>query len=136
MHCPTCHHGFISVTKRFYSAGRISNFRSDFTGQISVQRTILTVKKYKKSYPNSVDAFVEEAVVRRELSDNFCFYNKNYDSINGLSDWARQTLIDHKYGFPVGFFFLINVSCFPKLQKRQTRMDLHTGRTRFIQDAR
>lgn len=67
-----------------------------FTGQISVQRSILTVKKYRKLYPDSVDAFVEEAVVRRELADNFCFYNKNYDSLNGLYDWARQTLIDHK----------------------------------------
>lgn len=65
-------------------------------GQISVQRTILTVKKYKKLYPASVDAFVEEAVVRRELSDNFCFYNENYDSINGLTNWAQQTLNDHK----------------------------------------
>ncbi|KAG4067580.1 hypothetical protein HA402_005352 [Bradysia odoriphaga] len=65
-------------------------------GQISVQRTILTVKKYKNLHPKSVDAFVEEAVVRRELSDNFCFFNKNYDSISGLSDWARQTLMDHK----------------------------------------
>lgn len=65
-------------------------------GQISIQRTILTVKKYKKLYPESVAAFVEEAVVRRELSDNFCFYNKNYDSLNGLTGWAQQSLNDHK----------------------------------------
>ncbi len=44
----------------------------------------------------SVDAFVEEAVVRRELSDNFCFYNKNYDSLSGLTDWAQQTLNQHR----------------------------------------
>ena len=28
-------------------------------------------------------AFIEESVVRRELADNFCFYNKHYDSIEG-----------------------------------------------------
>lgn len=66
------------------------------TGQLSVQRTVLTVKKYRKLYPESVDAFVEEAVIRRELSDNFCFYNPNYDSINGLTDWAKKTLDDHR----------------------------------------
>lgn len=40
----------------------------------------------------SVASFVEEAFVRRELSDNFCYYNKNYDNINGAAEWARTTL--------------------------------------------
>ena len=41
-------------------------------GQISVQRLVLSVKSSKK-HPSSADSFVEEAVVRSELSDNFCF---------------------------------------------------------------
>lgn len=65
-------------------------------GQISVQRAVLTVKKYKSKYSESVAAFCEEAIVRRELSDNFCFYNENYDNLNGLHDWARTTLNAHK----------------------------------------
>ena len=40
----------------------------------------------------SVASYVEEAFVRRELSDNFCFYNKNYDNMTGTADWARTTL--------------------------------------------
>ena len=44
------------------------------------------------SFAASVASFVEEAFVRRELSDNFCFYNKNYDNISGAPDWARTTL--------------------------------------------
>jgi len=30
-----------------------------------------------------VDTFLEEAVVRRELAENFCYYNENYDSVQG-----------------------------------------------------
>ncbi|XP_054265708.1 deoxyribodipyrimidine photo-lyase [Macrosteles quadrilineatus] len=65
-------------------------------GQLSVQRAILHVKKFSAKYKESVDAFVEEAVIRRELSDNFCFYNKNYDNISGAYDWAKKTLNDHR----------------------------------------
>lgn len=56
-----------------------------FSGQISVQRCILTVKLYKSRFKEGADAFIEEAVVRRELADNFCFYNQeHYDSIKGM----------------------------------------------------
>lgn len=65
-------------------------------GQISVQRCILAVNKYKAKYPQSVAAFCEEAIVRRELSDNFCFYNPNYDSLKGLASWALESLNAHK----------------------------------------
>ena len=41
-------------------------------GQVSVQRLVLSVKASKK-HPSSADSFIEEAVVRSELSDNFCF---------------------------------------------------------------
>lgn len=37
-------------------------------------------------------AFLEELIVRRELADNFCFYNKNYDSVDGFADWAKKTV--------------------------------------------
>lgn len=43
----------------------------------------------------SADAFLEELIVRRELADNFCFYQPNYDSIHGAWEWARKTLADH-----------------------------------------
>ena len=42
-----------------------------------------------------VDAFLEESVVRRELSDNFCFYEENYDSLTCISDWAKESLQKH-----------------------------------------
>lgn len=41
-------------------------------GHISVGKIILTLRQMKKG-GSSVDSFIEEAVVRRELTDNFCF---------------------------------------------------------------
>jgi hypothetical protein len=34
--------------------------------------------------------------VRRELSDNFCFYEPKYDSIEAASSWAQESLAKHK----------------------------------------
>lgn len=39
--------------------------------------------------------FLEELVVRRELAYNFVNYNENYDSYQGLPEWARNTLLKH-----------------------------------------
>ncbi|KAG7456922.1 hypothetical protein MATL_G00241070 [Megalops atlanticus] len=64
-------------------------------GHISAQRAVLQVQRNGANRAQSVPAFVEELVVRRELADNFCFYNKNYDKVEGASDWARKTLMDH-----------------------------------------
>ncbi len=60
-------------------------------GQISAQRVALEVKKHGGD-TESEKAFLEELIVRRELSDNFCFYNRQYDSVEGFPDWAKETL--------------------------------------------
>ncbi|OWR45475.1 DNA photolyase, partial [Danaus plexippus plexippus] len=65
-------------------------------GQISAQRVALCVKEYKTKYTESVNSYLEEAIVRRELADNFCFYCEHYDSIKGASQWAQKTLDDHR----------------------------------------
>jgi deoxyribodipyrimidine photo-lyase len=64
-------------------------------GQISAQRVALEVKR-AKGMPNDVDTFIEELIIRRELSDNFCFYEKNYDNSRGFPDWAKKTLNEHR----------------------------------------
>ncbi|KAM4552364.1 CPD photolyase [Odontesthes bonariensis] len=64
-------------------------------GQISAQRVALQVQRCGKHASQSVPAFIEELVVRRELTDNFCFYNKKYDSVEGAYEWAQKTLKDH-----------------------------------------
>eukprot|EP00213_Chloropicon_mariensis_P000313 CAMPEP_0197480958 /NCGR_PEP_ID=MMETSP1309-20131121/44295_1 /TAXON_ID=464262 /ORGANISM="Genus nov. species nov., Strain RCC998" /LENGTH=476 /DNA_ID=CAMNT_0043023065 /DNA_START=197 /DNA_END=1628 /DNA_ORIENTATION=+ len=68
-------------------------------GQISAQRCAVEAIMFKKQNPSSsksVDNFLEELVVRRELSDNFCFYNDLYDSVSGAASWAQMTLQHHK----------------------------------------
>ncbi len=40
-------------------------------------------------------SFLEELVVRRELSLNFCEFNPLYDRYEGLPRWARETLEKH-----------------------------------------
>jgi len=62
-------------------------------GQISAQRVALKVKKSKAK---NKQAFLEELIIRKELADNFCFYNKDYDSVKGFPDWAKKTLNKHR----------------------------------------
>ncbi len=64
-------------------------------GQISAQRVALEIMG-SNAPKRSRDAFLEELIVRRELSDNFCFYNPRYDSVKGFPEWARRTLNEHR----------------------------------------
>ena len=64
-------------------------------GQISAQRVALELQK-KKGNKESKDGFLEELIVRRELSDNFCFYNPDYDRFAGFPEWAQKTLNEHR----------------------------------------
>ncbi len=42
-----------------------------------------------------VAPFLEELIVRRELAMNFVRYNPQYDSYEGLPEWARKTMAKH-----------------------------------------
>ncbi|MBD3233272.1 MAG: deoxyribodipyrimidine photo-lyase [candidate division Zixibacteria bacterium] len=64
-------------------------------GQLSAQRVALEAHKYDDDIA-SQEAFLEELIVRRELADNFCFYNPDYDNFNGFPAWARKTLDEHR----------------------------------------
>jgi deoxyribodipyrimidine photo-lyase len=61
-------------------------------GQISPLQIALEVSK---SGSRRAEEYLEELVVRRELSMNFVYYNDRYDSLDGLPDWARITLRRH-----------------------------------------
>jgi deoxyribodipyrimidine photo-lyase len=61
-------------------------------GQISPQRAAWEVQQADLG---GTDAFIEEAVVRRELADNLCHHEPKYASTEAFPDWAIKTLEDH-----------------------------------------
>jgi len=83
-------------------------------GQISAQRIALELIKESDQPPllfikgklasyegkptkqDSINALLEELIVRKELADNYCFYNANYDNLAGAKPWAIKTLNQHK----------------------------------------
>jgi len=62
-------------------------------GQISPLYIALEVSKTSSA---GKDAYLEELIVRRELSFNFVFYNDRYDSFACLEPWAKRTLNFHR----------------------------------------
>jgi deoxyribodipyrimidine photo-lyase len=63
-------------------------------GQLSTQKVALEIQRSKTSKINK-DAFLEELIVRKELADNFCFYEKNYDKFGGFPAWSQKSLKKH-----------------------------------------
>jgi len=64
-------------------------------GHISFQTVALKTKKLNK-YANASASFMEEGIIRRELSDNYVYYEPNaYDSLEAAAGWARETLEVH-----------------------------------------
>jgi deoxyribodipyrimidine photo-lyase len=61
-------------------------------GQISPLYIALQVRDAQSP---GTDSYLEELIVRRELSMNFVFYNQQYDSFGGLPKWAQHTLKAH-----------------------------------------
>jgi deoxyribodipyrimidine photo-lyase len=65
-------------------------------GHISPLDLALSVKNHIASPKNDRDVYLEELIVRRELSMNFCNYVSNYDSYECLPEWARKSLSEHR----------------------------------------
>ncbi len=64
-------------------------------GQMAAQRVVREVQQ--SAVPvQSQKTFLEELIVRRELADNFCFYNPRYDRVDGFPAWAQATLDRHR----------------------------------------
>lgn len=76
-------------------------------GNISAQRIALDVVEYidtpiikilsadrnGAATKNNASAFLEELIIRRELADNFCYYEPYYDTSSAFPDWAQKTLL-------------------------------------------
>lgn len=53
------------------------------------------IRDIENTQHENAPLFVEEALVRRELAENYCYYCKDYDSIKGAWTWAQNTLNQH-----------------------------------------
>lgn len=93
----------IFITKRLDGYARLRNDPTEDAlsnmspylhfGQISPLYVVLRVSK---ADGGGKESFLEELIVRRELSMNFAFYNERYDSIEALPQWASRTLAKHQ----------------------------------------
>lgn len=97
---------FIDNRLKGYATGRndpLADKQSELSpylhfGQISsltVARAVYDAVRADSSLQSDADAMIEELLVRKELSDNFCFYNSDYRSLGGAPQWAQTTLAKH-----------------------------------------
>jgi deoxyribodipyrimidine photo-lyase len=78
--------------------GQISSHEIALKLQRRLNNNIRLTQKFAnpKSQVANYTAFAEQLITRKELSDNFCFYEPNYDNATGYPDWAIKTLKEHQ----------------------------------------
>ncbi len=66
-------------------------------GFLAPQRAVLEAEGLRTAGadPKPLEAFLEELIVRRELSDNFCLH-RPCGSPEGFPEWGRRTLAEHE----------------------------------------
>lgn len=65
-------------------------------GQISSLEVALAVKEQARKHHLMADGFLEELIVRRELSFNYASHVERPDRLENLPNWARDTMEKHK----------------------------------------
>jgi len=65
-------------------------------GQVSPLELALKVRQCEDIPQADREAYLEELIVRRELSMNFAEFEPHYDRYDSLPEWAKKTLADHR----------------------------------------
>lgn len=65
-------------------------------GQISPVWLARKARALGNDLPEAVDSYLEELIVRRELSANYALQTPDYDRFTALPNWARKTLQEHR----------------------------------------
>ena len=97
-------------------------------GQIAPARAALEIQKMERKHKESVERHLEQLIVRRELADNFCFYNEDYDKVCGATQWAQDTLKIHEIDEREYLYSL------EQLERYQTHDDLWNAAQRQLVD--
>jgi deoxyribodipyrimidine photo-lyase len=92
---PYLHYGMISPARVALEVVRASG--APLSALIDAQKNKAKINpKAEPTFIDSVAAFLEELIVRRELSDNFCLYNPDtYDTVDCFPGWALTSLRAH-----------------------------------------
>jgi deoxyribodipyrimidine photo-lyase len=93
------HFGQISslrVTYEILKYANENNIKVEFNSNRNKAAKIDIIKTEKDQLKASIEAFLEELIVRKELCDNFCYYNSNYDNVKGGRSWALASLEKHQ----------------------------------------
>jgi len=64
-------------------------------GQLSPIEIALRVRRKEGVHGPSVESYLEELIVRRELSINFVHFHPDYDTYAALPGWAKDSLRQH-----------------------------------------
>jgi deoxyribodipyrimidine photo-lyase len=64
-------------------------------GQVGIHEIVQRVL-FSEAPAEDTESFLEQLVIRRELSFNLCHFNPHHDSLEALPSWARRTLHEHE----------------------------------------
>jgi deoxyribodipyrimidine photo-lyase len=87
---PYLHYGHISSLRVALEVVKHSDRRPLLFEEVKLASHDETPSMY-----DGVNALIEEMVVRKELADNFCFYQTDYMSLSSGPDWAQKSLATH-----------------------------------------
>ncbi|GAC1483688.1 MAG: deoxyribodipyrimidine photo-lyase [Candidatus Saccharimonadales bacterium] len=62
---------------------------------LTIALLVLDAVQQSPQLQPDADVLLEELIIRKELSDNFCYYNPHYNDLTGAPLWAQQSLSKH-----------------------------------------
>jgi deoxyribodipyrimidine photo-lyase len=65
-------------------------------GQLSPLYIALELRKQGANVNEQVASYLDELLIRRELTYNFVYYTPDYDKYSCLPDWVQKTLDEHR----------------------------------------
>lgn len=87
---PYLHFGHISSTRVALRLLEETGYPPHIFKEDSLPKT-----SEKPTTTQNIDIFLEELIVRKELADNFCYYNEKYDTPHGARSWALESINKH-----------------------------------------
>lgn len=91
---PYLHYGMISAQRIALEVLKYTKLKKEDIFQTNENKAKIK-ENIKPDLADNARAYLEELIVRKELSDNFCLYNKDYDNTKGFPLWAQKSHTTH-----------------------------------------